>query len=196
MSGSTLAGLPTGRRGQALALGVTLILLAALWAGVVAPLLALHADRVETLAQRRALAGRMANLAETLPLLRRQASAVEASGPAPQALLEGATDAIAGATLQETVQRMAQAAGANLTSVEALPGQAAGALRRVGLRVSLAASWPVLIELLGAIDRAAPRMLVDDLSLQASLLTLRPGQSKLDIRFSVYAFRTGTEPGP
>jgi general secretion pathway protein M len=188
------ASLPTGRRGQALALATTLVVLAVLWLGVVQPLWSFYDNRLETLQERRALLGRMVALADTLPALKREATAAAEAAPAPQALFEGSSDAIAGAALQEALQRMASQAGAALTSVEALPGQRAGDLRRIGLLVTLSATWPVIVHLLAAIDEASPRMLVDDVSLQGSVIQIHPGEQKLEARFTLYAFRSGQEP--
>src|SRR4051794_5890803 len=143
--------LPTGRRGQLLALGLTIAVLGGLWAGVAAPLLDWYALRAEQVQARAAVARRMAELAETLPALRDQARLVATPGrPAQGAVLEGASDAIAAATLQGRLQEMAARAGAPLSSAEALPGEAAGAWRRIGVRVAVNAPWPAIIRLLQA----------------------------------------------
>src|SRR5690242_7145549 len=94
----------TGRRGQMLAVAATLLLLMMVWLGVAQPLLAWHADRAETLMQQRILADRMAGVAATLPAIRRQADAGTGGHIPTAATLAGASDAIAGATLQEQVQ--------------------------------------------------------------------------------------------
>ena len=154
--------LPTGRRGQVLAVAIAAVALLTLWFGIVLPLAVWHATRAASLERQATLAGRMEALAASLPALRRRAATL-AAGPAPQTLLEGASDAVAGAALQEQVQAMAQEAGSPLTSVETLPAEPAGAYRRIGLRVSLSAPFPSLVHLLAAIADANPRMLVDDL---------------------------------
>jgi general secretion pathway protein M len=183
----------TGGRGRALALCLTVLVLAAAWVGAVQPLLAWHADRADMLLRRRAVAERMRDLGATLPSLRRQAE--QGAGPAPvRATLEGATDAVAGAALQERMQAMAADAGASLTSIETLPAEQAGAWRRIGLRVALAAPWPVLVRLLEAIDAATPRMLVDDLHVHSTLVVRDPVALPLQTSFTVYAFRPGDQP--
>ncbi len=182
--------LPTGRRGRLLALGLTFTVLGALWVGVAAPLIEWHALRSEQVQARRALARRMAEIAETLPELRDQARLAAASGRASgEATLDGASDAIAAAALQGRLQEMAARAGAPLTSAEALPGEAAGAWRRVGVRVSVNAPWPAVVRLLQAVGTASPRMLVDDLQLRAPPLLLRTGTRPMDAGFTVFAFR-------
>jgi general secretion pathway protein M len=184
--------LPTGRRGQCLAVGLTLLVVAAFWAAVIRPLVSWYAERNDWLTERHAYAQRMVALVATLPDLRRQSSATQPAGPAPQLLLDGRSDAVAGARLQETVQQLASEAGASLTSVETLPAELAGAWRRIGVRVVLSAPWPVLVHLLQAVARGTPRMLADDLQLQASTLVAHPETQPLDASFTIFAFRAGT----
>jgi len=180
--------LPTGRRGQVLAVAIATVALLALWFGVAMPLVGWHAARGEAIERQRALAVRMEALAASLPALRQRAASL-AAGPAPQALLEGASDAVAGAALQEQVQAMAVEAGSPLTSAEALPAEPAGAYRRISLRVALSAPYPVLVHLLAAIADATPRMLVDDLQVQAPPLGLRSAVLPRDATLTVLAFR-------
>lgn len=187
------ASLPTGPRGRLLAVGVTLLALALVWAAVVDPLLGWHASLREAVANRGAVAARMVAVADRLPELRRQAQAETGGAPAAAALLEGSTDALAGAALQVRVRELASQSGASLASVESLPAEAAGAYRRIGVRITATDTWPVLVRLLQALDEASPRMLVDDLNLQAALslagaTTTRP----LSTTLTVFAFRAGT----
>ena len=69
-------------------------------------------------------------------------------------MLPGASDAVAAADLQERVQQMAGAAGASVTAVETLPATVAGEWHRVLVRISLTAPWPVLMDLLRAIEQS------------------------------------------
>lgn len=189
------ADLPTGPRGRLLALAVTALLLAAAWFGAAAPLLAWGEDLEARLAARGALAARMEGLADSLPLLRRAAAEAEAAGAgAGPALLEGATDAEAGAALQVRVRALAERAGVALESAEALPAEAAGVHRRIGMRIAATAPWPALVGLLGELERAGPGLLVDDLQLQAAPVvvgTVRP----LAATLAVLGFRAADPAG-
>jgi general secretion pathway protein M len=178
--------LPDGPRGRILAAGLTLALLGALWFGVITPLIGWYQDRAEELAQRHALLARMRVLVETLPDLERQSGGVR---PAPTALLPGATDALAAAAMQSAAQAMAAAAGADLASMETLPAEARGGYRRIGLRVSLSAPWPVLIELLRSAVQQQPRMLVDDVQFRASPMQVREAAAPVSASFTLLAFR-------
>lgn len=181
-----MASLPTGRRGQALAVAMTLTVLATLWLGVAAPLAGWYAENGQALAERQALAAHMQAVAALLPVLRRTAAT---PSRAAATLLPGGSDALAAAALQEAVNRLAGGAGVGLTSLETLPAVARGGLRRVGLRVALTAPWPQLVALLLAIHRAEPRMLLDDVELRGLPARSHTESVSVDAGFAVYAFR-------
>jgi general secretion pathway protein M len=185
--------LPTGRQGRILALGLVVLAAIIVWLGVAAPLMDLYDDQAAKLTQRTALADRMARLAAELPALKTAAAAVPANNGA--AAFEGATDALAGATLQSQLQSLSSAAGAQLSSMESLTAEPAGPYRRIGVKLSISAPLPVLAQLLAQIEQARPPMLVDDLQVHGSPIQL-PGinSSALDIGFTVYGFRGGSTP--
>jgi hypothetical protein len=106
----TLA-LPTGRKGQLLALGLTTLMLAAFWLGVVTPVIDWHGERADALVQKAALVQRMETLVATRAAVQEQAKAVAAGGAGETALLEGDSESVAGATLQELLQAMFMRAG-------------------------------------------------------------------------------------
>jgi hypothetical protein len=182
--------LPAGRQGRFLAIGLLLAAILVLWLGVASPVFDLYAERADELDSLRARVSRGAALIEALPALTREA---DTAARAPtQAVLQGNSDAIAGATLQEQVQGMAAGTNAQLTSIETLPGEQVGAYRRIGVRVELSAQLAVLTHLLAAVEQAQPSMLVDDIRLTATPVGPQNVQLPLDVAFTVYAFRIGT----
>lgn len=187
-----VGALPNGRRGQFLAVAIVLAMAALIWLCVVQPLIAWQTSFAEHLAQRRALSQRMAELVSTLPRLRARAVSKNLNGPAPSAVLQASTDAIAGAMLQQLVQRMAISAGTSLSSAEMLPPQSVGNYHRIGLRIALQAPWPVLVGLLGSVEQATPRMFVDDLRLQGP--DMQNAALPMDASFTVLAFSGGRPP--
>lgn len=184
------ATLPGGRRGQTLALAITLLPMLLLWFAVLAPLVDFYGERSERLTQRLRVAQRMAEVAAGLPALKESAAAVKA-GPPPLQTLDGASDAVAAAALQNRVQDMAMAAGVRLTSVEILEAGAAGDYRRIGLKLSLSAPWPVLVGLLQAIEQSPLPMVIDGLQIRAMSNAAggSGGPRLLDASFTVAAFR-------
>lgn len=181
--------LPQGRPGQALALALLAALLALAWFVIGDPVLQLYAGREADLAARRLLSVRMSQVEAGLPALQRQSATVAAPTAVP--VLDGATDAVAGAQLQQAVQDMAVRAGAPLSSVELLTAETAGGYRRIGLRVALNAPWPAMIGLLGAIAQATPAMTVDDLQVHGSRGFIQEPGAALDASWTVTAFRPG-----
>ena len=180
----------TGPLAQLLALGLTLAVPAALGFGVVLPLVDWHSERTEALEMRATLARRMEGLAASLPALRRQASAAAAEGAGDLSLLAGDSDSLAGASLQERLQEMFVNAGVRLSSVEMLPGEDAGAYRRVRLRLSFTASWPVLIALLQEVQLASPTLMVDGLQVQPALHRIGTVPGGFDVSCTLYALRS------
>jgi hypothetical protein len=186
-----MATLPIGRQGRILAASLALLTLAVLWIGVVAPVVDWYRERGARLNELYARAAREHALIATLPAMQKQA--VEAAKTPTRAVLSGNTDAIAGAALQEQVRTMATAAAADLTSIETLPVEQAGAYRRIGVRVELTAKLPVVVDLLKAIDDAQPSMLADDVHLTATPTGgVNVPSLPLEASFTVYAFRVGT----
>jgi general secretion pathway protein M len=188
--------MPEGRRGQAVALALVAVVFGVLWTAVAAPLLAWHAEQTEQLAQRRLMLAHMEQIVATLPALRQEAGRAGSNAPPATALLGGATDAIAGATLQSAVQDMTTAAGATLTSSEALPGVQQGGFRRIALRVAVRGDWPELIALLRGVDESRLRLMVTNLELHATAQQQRVGPAPIAASFVVQGFRPGTEGKP
>ncbi len=190
--------LPTGRRGQMLALVIAVLPLLLLWFGLVVPLADLYGERADHLTQRLGLARRMAQVAAELPALKDRAAATAKAGPPPPQTLDGASDAVAAASLQNRVQDMAVTAGARLTSVESLEAGAAGEYRRIGLKLSLSAPWPVLVGLLQAIEQSPLPMVIDGLQIRAASAPVAAaitGPRSLDAGFTVTAFRVKAPQG-
>ncbi len=187
--------LPTGQRGRLLALGITVALLIVVWFAAISPLIDLYADRAQQLDERRGIAAHMAFVAAQLPELTQRASAANRNGPPPTLLLQGSSDAVAGAALQNLVQDMAKG-GANLVSVESLPAEPAGAYRRIGIKISFNAPWPILVGLLQSIEQASPPMLIDDLQIHGSPLSLINRTTGLEAGLTIYSFRAAAESKP
>ena len=103
--------------------------------------------------------------------------------------------ALAGATLQSQLQSLAGTTGATLSSMETLTAEQSGPYRRIGVKLSISAPLPVLVQLMAQIEQARPPMLVDDLQIHGSPIVLPGAQvSALDIGFTVYGFRSGSAP--
>ncbi len=185
--------LPTGRRGQLLAVGLTVVTLALAWAGLASPLLGWYAERQDRLEQRQTLAAHMAAVAATAPALQRQMEA--GTGDTRPALLTGTTEAIAGAELQQRLQELSERAAVRMTSAEVLAAEQSGAFRRIRVHVAVSGPWGRLVSLFSAIDGATPHMLVSEMQIGQSRSVTTSPVKPLDASFTVVALYAGAD-GP
>lgn len=178
--------MPEGLLGRILALVLAITTFAVIWFGVIAPLAGWYRQRAGELDQQRLILAHMRAGVDSLPYLAGQTQSI---WPAEVNLLPGATNAVAGATLQEKVQSMAAASGASLSSVETLPTLSHGPYRQIGLRVAVTAPYPVLTKLLVEIGHGQPLMLIDDLQMRAGLVLNRTAATPVSATFDILAFR-------
>ena len=180
--------LPTGWPGRLLALSILLVAGLIIWFGAISPLVAFYQDRTDELAQRRALLDRMTTIAAQLPRLKTDAAKrADPAGP-PSLLLDGGSDALAAAGLEERLTKSATATGIELLSAEGAPAENVGAVRRIGLRINVSGKFPSLVGFLERIDQLTPPLLVEELQIQSL-----PYQGKAHalVRLTVFGFRAG-----
>ncbi|GBR02842.1 general secretion pathway protein M [Gluconacetobacter liquefaciens NRIC 0522] len=182
--------LPEGRWGQALALGMLGLALGLAWLLVLDPVWNLYADRVQRLDLQRATLTRMERLASALPALRQTTAT---SSPNPSQLIDGTTDAIASANLQDILQTIATTTETEITSVENVPSAAAGRYRRIGLHVVVTAPFPTLIRLLTRLEQSTPAIVIDGLHLRSAEDT-NSASAPLDCDMILHAFRRTDAP--
>jgi general secretion pathway protein M len=184
--------MPTGRRGQLLALSLLFVGLGGVYFVAVSPLLALYAERAAVLENRRMLVPRLRAAADELPALRARVEQLRAAAGTRKITLDGASDAIAAATLQSRIEELATSAGATIGSTESLPAEARLGYRRIGLRYVLSGSYETLVKFLAKLESATPPLVIDNLHIHGVLR--RPGTpaaAGLDAGLDVYAFRDG-----
>jgi general secretion pathway protein M len=185
-----LSNLPRGLAGRLLAVALTLVIAGAAYVLVAAPLLDFYADRASQLSTRELLRDKIMAAAAELPQLRARAAELSAMSDAQQATLQGASDAIATANLQNRVGELATSAGASISSTETLPPEIRDYYRRIGLRVVLNGSFESLITFVAGLETSTTPLIVDNL--QFHNIQTRAGSSqaaRLDAAVDVYGFR-------
>ena len=182
--------MPTGRTGRLLALILVFAALGGAYLLVVSPLLDLYAERAAVLENKRMLLPRLHAAAEELPLLRTRAEQLRAAAGSRKITLEGASDAVAAATLQSRIEELASSSGATIGSTESLPPEARAGYRRIGLRYVLSGPYETLIRFLAKLESANPPLVIDNLHIHGVLR--RPGTpaaTGLDAGLDVYGYR-------
>lgn len=197
------SNLPTGPRGQALALATLVVAIAFVWLLIGQPLLDLHAEQGARLASRQTLAARMeARLAEVA------ADASGTQGPAaidsyPAGLVEAESDALGAALLQDLVTAAATEAGLALSSVETLPAEDAGSLRKLGLRLNVDGPYPALVRMIGSLRQGSVALILDELEIHAGSAgdegtdkeAAADTEQSVRAGFTVYSFRSTSPAG-
>lgn len=190
-----IASLPTGRRGQLLAVGLLLLVLGSFYFLAVTPLVDLYQQRASKIEDGRMLLPRLEAVADGLPALRSRVAELRAVARTRKVTLDGASDAIASANLQSRIEGFASAVGATIGSTESLPPETRDGYRRIGLRFALNGPYETLVQLLAKLEGATPPLVVDNLQVHGVLR--RPGLPQagsaeigLDAGLDVYGFRT------
>ena len=179
------------------ALGVTLVTAMALWLIVISPLIGFYSDRADRLEKQQALVHRMERLVAERQSLMDQAAGLGDIAPAKGNLLDGSSIPVATAALQQLVRDTANMSGASLSSVESLPGETGTGYRRVGVKLSLSAQWPVLIHFLQSLQESDTPMAIDDLQIHSGSETAKtPDQQVFEAGFTVYAPATAEPQRP
>jgi general secretion pathway protein M len=189
--------LPTGRRGQIVAVAMALAAIMLLWLAIISPLIGFYSSRAERLTEEQAVMHRMEQLVASRQTLTERAAELGDAAPTKGALLDGSSIPVATAALQGLVQETATMAGASLTSVESLPGETGTGYRRVGVKLALSASWPVLIHFLQALQESDTPMAIDDLQIHSAAEAAKSAdQQVFEAGFSVYAPATAEPQQP
>ncbi|HUC72909.1 MAG TPA: type II secretion system protein GspM [Stellaceae bacterium] len=177
-----------------LAVGLLLLVLGSFYFLAVAPLVELYQQRQARIEDGRMLLPRLHAVAAGLPALRARVAELRAAARTRKVTLEGASDAIASASLQSRIEGFATSVGATIGSTESLPADTLDGYRRIGLRFALNGTYETLVRLLAELEEATPPLVVDNLQVHGVLR--RPGLPQsgvadlgLDAGIDVYGFR-------
>jgi len=185
-----IANLPIGWQGRVLALILLLVTLAAVYIVAAGPLLDLYAEQEAAAATRRSLLVKLSAVAGELPALEARVAELRTATDSHKLTLEGASDAIASAALQGSIEQFARAALVTIGSTESLPAEEQGEYHRIGLRLLISGPYEGLIQLLAKVEAATPPLVVDNLQIRS--LLKRPGTPLapgLDASLDVYGLR-------
>jgi general secretion pathway protein M len=136
---------------------------------VVAPLLAAFQDNASRIEQAEGLLQRYLALAEQRQAMSDRLAAQQELAASAAGYLEGPSDALAAAQLQDRVKSVVEGAGGELRSTQILPAVAVegdDGIRRAALRVQFAVTIAGLAETLYELESGQPYLLIDQLSVR------------------------------
>lgn len=178
-------------------LAVALLLVAglALVQLLVLPVLAAYRETAASIEQSQTLLQRYRALAAQRPRLEDELASQQKAEVASVAYLEGASDALAAAALQDQVRAIITRAGGELRSTQILPVEPASpesSVRRASLRLQLAVDVDGLQQLLYELETSEPYLFVEDLNIrERSLRRLRDEEEEapvLDVSLEVSGY--------
>jgi general secretion pathway protein M len=136
---------------------------------VVAPLVAAFQDNASRIEQAEGMLQRFLALAEQRQAMSDRLAAQQELAASAAGYLEGPSDALAAAQLQDRVKSVVEAAGGELRSTQILPAvpiEGDDGIRRAALRVQFAVTIAGLAETLYELESGQPYLLIDQLSVR------------------------------
>jgi general secretion pathway protein M len=136
---------------------------------VVAPLVAAFQENAASIEEAEGLLQRYRALAEQRPAMAKRLATQEERAASAAGYLQGPSDALAAAQLQDRVKSVIEGAGGELRSTQILPARPVeedGGIRRAALRVQFAVTIGGLAETLYELESGQPYLLIDQLSVR------------------------------
>lgn len=191
------------RPGSLLARALALALLAAAVAGgyllVVVPVLDAYRETADAIEQAETVLQRQRALAAQRPLLIARIEEEKEQAEAIAGYLQGPSDALAAAQLQDRLKAVVEAAGGELRSTRILPAEAVEAspgTRRTALQVQMIVTIEGLAEVLYGLEAGQPYLLIDELSVRNQRERRRRGEAvpetTLDVNLRLSGFVRAT----
>ncbi|HUN46506.1 MAG TPA: type II secretion system protein GspM [Stellaceae bacterium] len=181
---------PLARRG--LALAILLVLVGAVYAVAVQPLIDDYRDTTQSIEQMSALLQRYQRVAANLAPLQAQLASVQQRQGAKDGFFAGANDTLVAAQLQGKLRTAVEAARGELKSTQVLPTEDDGKMRRITVRGQMASTLGAVQRVIYEIEASSPYLFVDNLNLRVRAAERRaevPDQDPiLDVRFDVYGY--------
>jgi general secretion pathway protein M len=185
--------------GSLLARTLALTLLAAALAGgyllIVAPVLHAYRDNAAAIEQAETLLQRQRALAAQRPLLLARIEEEQEQAEALAGYVQGPSDALAAAQLQDRLKAVIGAAGGELLSTRILPAEAvetSPGTRRTALQVQMVVTIAGLAEILYGLESGQPYVLIDELSVRNQRERRRRGETEtepmLDVNLRLSGF--------
>lgn len=150
-------------------------------------------DLLFRLQRQQTVAGREADVAENLALIKQQ---FEEQGY----FTTSTTEALASAELQNIVKTAVTDAGGQLTSTQGLPGKSENQFFRIAVKVRMVGGMETLSGVLHSIENAVPVLIIDQLDItpvrgarNRSTNKIDPSE-QLNVSFQVVSFMRGKTP--
>ena len=164
-----------------------------IYAALVQPLIDTYAADNAEIAQRQEALLRYQRAAQGLPARQKELAALKQDQAKADGFLEGSSDTLIAAQIQNRVKTLANAAKIELKSSQVLPAALDGKLKRIAIRGQISATTTGLLSIFHDLEAQSPSLFLDNVTLQVQPLTVRdrnnPGNGDtIDVLFDVYGY--------
>jgi general secretion pathway protein M len=179
---------------RALAVGLLVLLLAAVYGVLVAPLIAKSNEYGDTIADLEQRLTRYRQVVARKSVVSAQLKRMQSDLAAKGHFIRKDTPALASAELQQQIKEMISASGGQLNSTQVVPARQEDSFTRVAIKVHMLGTIEVFEKVLYDIESARPLLMVDDLQIRPlGIRRARRGQQArdtgtLDLRFEVVGY--------
>jgi General secretion pathway protein M. len=178
------------------AVGLLLVVIAAVYSLVIAPLWGTYTDNRDRIAEQQDLLQRYQRLAANATNLSHRLAVLRKQPVSGEGYLQGDNETLVAAQLQSRIRNVVQTSGGKLTSTQVLAGVDEAGFRRIGVRVTMTADITDLQEVLHSLEGARPYLFLDNVDISGEQSRGREGRGNaLTVSFEAYGFmRTDSKP--
>ena len=184
--------------GRTLAVVLLLGAIGGIWSLIVEPVMTKYRLSAESMVQSKALIERYSRIAKVREPLEKQLISLKRRGPSTGGYLEGASDTLAAAKLQNRVKGVVATSGGEIKSSQILPPRDDGNHRAINIRVQLSADIASLQAIFHALESENTLLFLDNVDVRRQRARRRKNKSAanrpLTVRFDVsgYVRREGS----
>ncbi|MCH9052780.1 MAG: type II secretion system protein M [Proteobacteria bacterium] len=184
--------------GRTLAVVLLLAAIGGIWSLIVEPVMTKYRLSAESMVQSEALIERYLRIAKVRVPLEKQLVSLRRQGASRSGYLEGASDTLAAAKLQNRVKGVVATSGGEIKSSQILPPRDDGNHRAINIRVQLSADIAGLQAIFHALESENTLLFLDNVDVRRQRSRRRKSRSandgRLTVRFDVsgYVRREGS----
>lgn len=176
---------------KAAAFGILAIVLGAIYAGVVAPMIDSAAVARDAQFALQTALDRYAHAAADLPALERKLAELEATPAAAGGYVDAANETLAAATIQSRITAAVAESGGKLQSIEVLRPDSEGALQKIAVRARVSIELAGMQRVLYDLNETSPALFFETLDMARAESALRAAadeRARLDVDFTVFGY--------
>ncbi|MCZ6482698.1 MAG: type II secretion system protein GspM, partial [Alphaproteobacteria bacterium] len=177
---------------RSLAVVLLLAAIGGIWSLIVEPVMTKYRLSAESMVQSEALIGRYLRIAKVRAPLEKQLATLKRRGPSTGGYLEGASDTLAAAKLQNRVKGVVDASGGEIKSSQILPPRVDAHHRANNIRVQLSADIASLQAIFHALESENTFLFLDNVDVRRKRARRRRNKpaddGRLTVRFDVSGY--------